>query len=80
MIGQGSGGASMATPLPKRIPEVSFARIMVVVRDAQAAAAWPRPLPAIDGGPAVKDGMFLRRNSALRKCLKINTRLFLQKL
>jgi hypothetical protein len=51
--------------LPERIPGVSFARIKFP-RDARAAAARPRPSPALDTGTAV-NGMFLHRNSAPRK-------------
>jgi len=66
--------------LRKGIPDVRFAdRIEVVTRDARAAAAWPRPSPAIDAGTTVNDGMFLNRNSAPRKRLKINALRFAQK-
>jgi hypothetical protein len=59
----------MASPLPNRIPEVSFARIMVVARDAQTGAAWPRLSSPFDSGTAINDGMFLHRNSAPGKTL-----------
>jgi hypothetical protein len=62
----------------KRILDVSFARIVVVARDAQAAAAWSRASPAFHG-TAVNDGMFLHRNSAPRKRLRINALPFAEK-
>ena len=66
--------------LPERIPGVSFARIKLVTRDAQAAAVWHRPSPALDGGTTVSDGTFLRRSSASKKRLKINALRFVQNL
>src|ERR1700730_2989949 len=72
-------GVPMATPVSGTHPRCKFAGNKAVTWDVHTAAAWPRPSPAIDAGTTVNDGMFLPRNSAPRKRLKINALRFAQK-
>jgi hypothetical protein len=69
----------MGQPIAGENPRCNFADGIENVTLHAQAAAWSRPSPAFDSGTAVNDGMFLHRNSAPRKRLKINAQLFVQK-